>query len=232
MRTVTSVLASLAVFIQPSVHGQPSVRLLRPGTFQIEPPRVLPSEQWFGLRQAASGWSLIRVAPKITAAQPICGNRATLISVDGSNDVLILLTGVSNLSDGPVTSAIDRPRFVYPGEVIDIGTGMAGTAERPRFYLDALGNAVRENRDDVIFENYTFWIRHGRERQQVASFERNVLDGRQLLWVGDIDRDARPDLLFDFKPGDVGHNYVLFLSSLRSGDQLVAEAASFSTPGC
>jgi hypothetical protein len=232
MRTVLSLLTCLAVFLQPSVHGQPIVRLLRPGTFLIEPPRILPSEQWFGLRRAASGWSLIRLAPKITAAQPICGDRATLISVDGANDVLILLTGVSNLSEGAVTSAIDRPRFVYPGEVIDIGAGIAGSAERPRFYLEALGNAVRENRDDVVFENYTFWISHGRERQQVASFERNVLDGRQLVWAGDIDRDARPDLLFDFPLGDAGENYVLFLSSLRAGDRLVSEAASFSTPGC
>jgi hypothetical protein len=39
-------------------------------------------------------------------------------------------------------------------------------------------------------------------------------------------------LLFDFKLGDVGDNYVLFLSSLRAGDQLVSEAASFPTPGC
>lgn len=230
MRIILSVLAFLAVLIQPSVHSQASVRLLRPGTFLIEQPRILPVEQWFGLHRTASGWSLIRVAPKITTAQHVCRDHATQISVDGSNDVLILLTGVRNLFEGPVTAAIDRPRFVYPGEAIDIGAGIAGSAERPRFYLEALGSAVRENRDDVVFENYTLWISHGRERQQVASFERNV--SRQLVWAGDIDRDARPDLLFDFPLGDAGQNYVLFLSSLRASDQLVSEAASFSNPGC
>jgi hypothetical protein len=230
MRIALSVLACLAVLIQPSAHGQPSVRLLRPGTFLIEAPRILATEQWFGLRQAASGWSLIRVAPKITPGEHVCREHATLISVDGSNDLLILLTGVRNVSEGPVTAAIDRPRFLYPGEAIDIGAGIAGSAERPRFYLEALGSAVRENRDDVVFENYTLWISHGRERQQVASFERNV--SRQLVWAGDIDRDARPDLLFDFPMGDAGQNYVLFLSSLRARDQLVSEAASFSNPGC
>src|SRR5688572_31541370 len=119
MRIALSVLAFLAVLIQPLLRGQTTVRLLRPGTFLIEPPRILPTEQWFGLHRAASGWSLIRVTPKITAAQSVCGDRATLISVDGSYDVLILLTGIRNLSVGPVTPAIDRPRFVYPGEVID-----------------------------------------------------------------------------------------------------------------
>src|SRR5687767_13674649 len=90
------VLTCLAVLIQPSLLGQTSVRLLRPGTFLIEPPRIIPTEQWFGLHRTASGWSLIPLAPKITAAQPVCGDRATLISVDGSNDVLILLTGIRN----------------------------------------------------------------------------------------------------------------------------------------
>ena len=215
-------LAFLAFFVQRSVHGQSSVRLLRPGTFLIEPPRVLPTEQWFGLRRAADGWSLIRVAPKITLTPPICGDHATVISVDASNDVLILLTGVPNLSDGPIVAAINGPRFVYPGEQISIGGA---------FYLEALGSAIREV-GGVMFENYTFWILRGRERQRVASFERNSPDGRQLLWAGDIDRDARPDLLFDLPLGDAGHNYVLFLSSMRAGDQLVSQAASFSTPGC
>ena len=232
MRNVLGVLAWLAVLIQPSVHGQPSVRLLRSGTFLIEPPRILPTEQWFGLHRTASGWSLIRVAPKITAAQPICGDHATLISLDDSNDVLILLAGVRNLSEGPVTAAIDRRRFVYPGEAIDLGGGIVGSAGRPRFYLEALGSAVREDRVDVVFENYTLFISHGRQRQQVASFQRNVLDGRQVVWAGDVDRDGRPDVLFDFPIGYADQNYVLFLSSLRAGDQLVSEAASFSTPGC
>ena len=84
-----------------------------------------------------------------------------------------------------------------------------------------------------MFVNYTFWVRHGRDRQQLVTFERNVLDHpRQLLWAGDIDGDHRPDLLFDFPLGDAGNNLVLYLSSARTGDQLVARVASFSTPGC
>jgi hypothetical protein len=39
-------------------------------------------------------------------------------------------------------------------------------------------------------------------------------------------------LLFDFPLGDAGNNFVLYLSSARTRDQLVARVASFSTPGC
>lgn len=223
MRRSFVVLSCLAVFIQASPESQSRVRLLRPGTFLMEPPRVLPTEQWFGLRRAGDKWDLVRVAPKIAPARAVCGDRATQISVDGVEDVLILLTGVRNLSEGPVGAAIHRPRLLHPGEALDIGAG---------YSLEASGRAVREV-GGTVFVNYALWTRHGREAQRIASFERNSLDNpRQIVWAGDIDRDARPDLLFDFPLGDVGHNYVLFLSSTRGGDRLVSEAAAFSTPGC
>jgi hypothetical protein len=91
MRLGFVVLACLAVFIPASLESQSTVRLLRPGTFLIEQPRILPTEQWFGLRRAGDKWALISVAPKIAPARPICGDRATQISVDGGTDVLILL---------------------------------------------------------------------------------------------------------------------------------------------
>jgi hypothetical protein len=113
--------------------------------------------------------------------------------------------------------------LLHPGEAVDIGGG---------YSLEALGSAIREV-GGIVFVNYTLWIRLGRDAQQVASFERNGLDNpRQIVWAGDLDRDARPDMLFNFPLGDVGHNYVLFLSSMRAGNQLVSEAATFSTPGC
>jgi hypothetical protein len=84
-----------------------------------------------------------------------------------------------------------------------------------------------------VFVNYAFWVRHGRDRQRLITFDRNALgQPRQLIWAGDIDGDHRPDLLFDFGLGDVGDNFVLYLSPARTGDQLVSSVASFSTPGC
>jgi len=112
---------------------------------------------------------------------------------------------------------------LHPGEALEIGAG---------YSLEALGGAIREV-GGIVFVNYTLWIRHGREAQQVASFERNSpVNPRQIVRAGDIDRDARPDLVFDFPLGDAGQNYVLFLSSTRAGDRLVSQAAAFSTPGC
>jgi len=209
------------------VTAQSRVRLLRPGTFLIAPPRILPNEQWFGLRHASDQWTLIRVRPKIAPAQPICGDYATDISGGDVSDLLFLISGVPKMAEAPVMTAVQVPRFLHPGEAVTIGTDAAGS-----YSLEALGTAIREEAD-VVFVNYAFWVRHGRDRQRLITFERNTLGHpRQLIWAGDIDDDRRPDLLFDFGLGDVGHNFALYLSSARTGDQLVSRVASFSTPGC
>jgi len=85
----------------------------------------------------------------------------------------------------------------------------------------------------MLFVKYALWIRHGRQAQAIASFQRNTLDHpRRVVWAGDLDRDLQPDVLFDFPLGDVGQNYVLFLSSAAAAEQLVSKVAAFSTPGC
>lgn len=207
------------------VTAQSRVRLLRPGTFLIAPPRILPNEQWFGLRHVGDQWTLIRVGPKITPAQPICGDHATDISAGDVGGLLFLISGVPNMAEAPVMTAVQGPRFLHPGEAVKIGADEADS-------LEALGTAIREEAD-VVFVNYAFWVSHGRDRQRLITFERNTLDHpRQLLWAGDLDGDRRADLLFDFPLGDAGSNLVLYLSSARTGHQLVSRVASFSTPGC
>lgn len=219
MKLLSLIAAGVTAFIQASPEP---VRLLRTGTFLIAPPRVPATEQWFGLQRTGDKWALIKVKPSIEPAKPICGDQAAEISVVNGSDVPILLTGLKRLSEGPVTSVVNNPRVLYPGERLEIGFG---------FSLEALGTAIRETGGNVLV-NYSLWIRHRQTFQQIASFKRSAFDNpRQLVWAGDLDRDERPDLLFDFPPGDVGANYVLFLSSLR-GNQLLAKAASFSTPGC
>jgi hypothetical protein len=84
-----------------------------------------------------------------------------------------------------------------------------------------------------VLTNYALWIRHQQESQLIATFPRNSPDHpRQVIWIGDLDRDRRPDVLFDFPLGDVGANYELFLSSAASDRQFLARVARFSASGC
>jgi|GEM_PF-470646 len=47
-----------------------------------------------------------------------------------------------------------------------------------------------------------------------------------LLWVGDLDRDGKPDLLMDMAPKYSYSRFVLFLSSMSQPSDLVGQAAS------
>jgi len=231
----------LAVFMTVPVMSQQNVRLLRPGRFLIDPPRIELTEQWFGLQHIGDEWALVRINPKVAAVGPsreICGDRATDISVDidgirqpialdGTGGLLFLVSGIQGLSERPITTTLSGPRFLYPGQEVNVGIQASDL-----YTLEALGTATREN-TDFVFVNYVLWLREGRRAQELASFGRNWLGHpRQIVWAGDLDGDRRPDLLFDFPLGDVGQNFVLYLSSAAAGDQLVSRVATFSTPGC
>ena len=218
-----TVVACVLVLAQPAVPAQTGARLLRPGTFGIEPPFVAPTEEWLGLRERKGEWEVVRVVPQTKAGERVCGKPATQIIAEGEGRFIILFTGVENVSQGPVTTAVQAPRTIYPGEQIDIGGG---------HLLEALGSAFRES-GGVILVDYTLRVRRGEQSQLITSFDRSGLDNpRQILWAGDIDRDTRPDLLFDFPEGDVGHRYVLYMSNRAGQGPLVREVATFTAPGC
>jgi hypothetical protein len=227
MRPGLAIIVSLlvAVVAPITVSSQATVRLLWLGTHLIKPPLLQSHQQWFGLRHSGERWTLVKVAPQISSAKAICGDNATQISVDGVDGLLFLVSGVRNLSEGPVITTIDKPRFLFPGEAVVVGAGAGDN-----YTLEALGRAIREVAD-VVFTDYTLWLRHGPQTQRVAAFQRNTLDHpRQVVWAGDLNRDNRPDFLFNFPLGDAGNNYVLFLSS--SEGPLISRVATFSSPGC
>jgi len=62
------------------------------------------------------------------------------------------------------------------------------------------------------------------------------LDGVALVprveWVGDLDRDGRPDILIDDNMGELGGHWVLYLSSSARQGELVHAVASFSGGHC
>lgn len=54
----------------------------------------------------------------------------------------------------------------------------------------------------------------------------------QLYWIGDLDRDLKPDFYLSFFVHDNVANHVLLLSSKASKDKLVNLVAQFWTTGC
>lgn len=227
MRRLVSCLVTLVLSCPNVVLSESPVRLLQTGSFLIEPPKLLPNEEWFGLQQIGNEFTLIRVKPGVAPETPICGSHGTRISVAGSGDYLFLVSGVTKLTEGPIRTTVSEARFLYPGEQVFV------TIRPPEGHtIEALGRATREV-GGVIFKEYSLLISSPQHLQVLESFKRISMDNPpKLVWSGDLDRDSSPDLLFNFPLGDVGDNYVLFLSSAASGRKLVSRVASFSTPGC
>ncbi len=53
-----------------------------------------------------------------------------------------------------------------------------------------------------------------------------------LFWVGDLDRDGKPDFYLDLFEGENVNNNVLFLSSKAEKGKLIKKVAYFWTTGC
>lgn len=53
-----------------------------------------------------------------------------------------------------------------------------------------------------------------------------------LFWVGDLDRDGKPDFYLELFEGENVDNKVLFLTSSAEKDELVKKVAYFWTTGC
>lgn len=71
------------------------------------------------------------------------------------------------------------------------------------------------------------------KRQTLGAFEFGI-EGMQAMkpddyvsWIGDMDRDGKPDLLVNLSFSGFGSRMVLFLSSLATEGELVGEAGSF-----
>jgi hypothetical protein len=53
-----------------------------------------------------------------------------------------------------------------------------------------------------------------------------------LLWMGDLDRDGRPDLVLEDSMSEIEAHYVLYLSSAALVHELVHPVAGFHRGSC
>jgi len=213
---------------QSQVSSPSQARLLVTGDLQTLARPVLGSDQWFGLYHNSRGAYELRPATVIIEdTQHGCGRQGHRIATSDSSHPLFLVSGMRSVQPGHVDSVFEGSKFVYPAESVPLTLG-----ERGWYRLSAFGTATWRP-SEVWVSNYEVILQRERVRQVLAVFPRVDWDGPpHLLWAGDLDRDQKLDLLLDLRRSYVGNIYVLFLSSLASGDSLVGRAAEFATMGC
>jgi len=210
--------------------------ILRPGAYHCEEVTVDTDAAWWGLYIDGDGGRLepvdIRVErvhdPVVDDDDEATGIR---VSVAGAATPEFLIRGLADATARPVHTAYVGRRFLHPGEMQRIGQ----IGEYLSFV--AASGSAEAGEYGPTFEEYTLtlWYRRsGRpEVQEIATLDSFSIDGTpELLWAGDLDGDARPDLIFDLRTHYNMSELALFLSSEAGPEEVVALVARFVTTGC
>ena len=129
-----------------------------------------------------------------------------------------------------------EPSWMYPGQTQYVNTRNAKRVNgKHSFELIAAGT-VKKVQYCPELENYRIFITDdrykGHEQEILPDLKHHGECGMpQLYWFGDIDGDARPDMVFQ-----AGSNcmveYTLFLSSLAAGNNYVGKADQWISGNC
>jgi hypothetical protein len=185
-----------------------------------------PSDaRWLALHRTPTGDRLEPVTARLSAIQDPCRGQDTVVSVTGlpADAKVPFLIHWDRIRAGPVESHWSAPRVLHPGE-----TQPVVLKGKRAFTLAAYGMA-----EPGMIYNYRLVLSTGGIYQTIAQLHVVSMDGPpRVIWAGDLDRDDRVDLLVDLTTDYVGHNYVLYASSVAPPKQHVAEVARLPLAGC
>ncbi len=203
------------------------------------------SKAWFGIYQiSGSGeYELKKIHPRIRPCHdPVFDNEEDSLSgrevfIEGNPETPVLLLGGLALQEGKLeTSFINNPRCLYPGDYVRFNMN------NKEYALMATGTVVfdtAKNRLVPYIKDYKVSLVESMYNQPVVQ---EIISLDQLyasdevqpavFYAGDIDRDGKPDLLYDLSTHYNMSNITLFLSTKAETGKLVKQVASWTTTGC
>jgi hypothetical protein len=230
-----------------------SVKILRTGrNFHADQISAKSGEKWFGVFNENASFILrsatlkVKRVPDEIVHGPNSENKGKLtgksVSVSGMYDPIFLVKDSPRLRPGPVTTLFVGERedwkggstqptfldknfhkaFELGGKTYELKVVKAQNTQGDRILALLLeGDGKRQ----LI---HTFWTRgegeHG-EKEWLGSVGK-------LYWIGDLDRDNKPDLYLSLFAHETIYEAYLLLSSKADQGDLVKKAALFSTNGC
>lgn len=232
---------SLSIFTQPAqADSNEKVELLTTGIFHGADVSVTQDGEWFAVISKDNKFALKRTKISIRATHDSIvdekGQKSGKeVVADADGQIILLLKGVKGLREGPVKTFMRDQEFLYPGQSIYLND-----APGNRCFLVALGVAKDDPENPIgalglIIENHTIRLQCGDKRQDIVNRKRVWPMPEHMaypLWVGDIDRDGKPDLLMELTDHYNVSEKALFLSSAAAKGKLVGQVALFRTTGC
>jgi hypothetical protein len=213
-----------------------NISILCTGTFHLDEASEAQAGQWLGLFETATGWELRRIDVKIQRDLDLMmGDNPDdpstwtgwIVSTGSEIKPLFLVRGLHDANLGSVKTLFVGKTMVMPESSLALGQqgfrlslGAKGIRSGNRYSLYGLS--------DYILLLYVGFA-DGVQSQELISV-RYADPGEaaiDVLWVGDLDADGKPDLLIDTGNHYTVMEYSLYLSSCAQNDELVRCVAQF-----
>ncbi len=229
-----------------SATAELPVKVLMPGgVFHGDEIKHEGGDGWWGLVREGDGFALRETRVTLTRANdPIVDNEGEKtgknIVCDLEGEVLYLFKGGVAFKAGAVQTINATTQFLFPGEHVELRFKHPDSGRDQQWTYYAAGVATGAKGIGLI-EGYTLAITdqpEGSQASHQALYSVKELDtrygegGASLLWVGDLDRDGKPDLLMNLSDHYNVMNVTLFLSSLAKNRAMLEKAGELITTGC
>ena len=221
MRLLLSFVISLLLLGSSAAHAQ-SGELARTGKFYADSVSVESGEVWLGLYQVGDEYELRSSTLVVSEGVSVMGMAGKEVQTDQPTEPLFLVRGLEELHPGKVETMFspDKSKFLFPGDSTSFGSA-SGTYYR----LLASGEAVLRYNQAPI-EQYTLTHSSSNRTQTLVDFDRGIDGGGPgLAWAGDLDKDGKADLYMQVSRYSAYVDFVLFLSSVATGEEIVGQVA-------
>jgi hypothetical protein len=224
---IAYVLVSALAFAQ----GRHSSRfqLLEPGTFHGQDVPLAQPAAWIGVYCKAVTCTAQPTTVRSTRVLDPLGDdepespTGTSIEVSTPDQPLFLVRGI-RASHRPVPTFFVGARNMIAEDNFDFATS------RTRYALHVDGKKLEE---DELPKGSRLLLSNGSLTQELFKVPKDAIDPHiQVLWIGDLDGDGKPDLYLDASWHYNLSHKVLWLSSLAKRGEIVGQAAAFDTVGC
>lgn len=195
-------------------------------------------KNWIGLFNSRKGYYTSKTKVNITHVYDgIMDEDTTLktgidVTVLHKDTSVLLISGIDSLPQRPVSSLVTHRLLPYPDD------------DTIRFSLKGIDYKLysaglkRNNTWDLAsysYWNYKLFLQGSKDGKEISQIIRATsrlqAEYESILFIGDLDGDGIPDMIFDFS-GDNFSNTVLYLSKNAKPGSLLEVVAHLSTTGC
>jgi hypothetical protein len=176
---------------------------------------------WYGLFETNHGFEFRRT--KVTVKDSSNGLHNSFVAIDQPGKPLFLVRGGRQFTEGPVQTCFHGYQFIKPSQQLTLKMSGEWT-----FVFIGAGKE-----DGEYIRNYSLTLFHNQAQQLLLSLTAAHVEGAYptIRWVGDADRDNKPDLLIDLGRKN-GSRLALFLSSAANQGEFLRQVAVFERTGC